>query len=188
VQIFAQGTGRSNTEENKMITNIISPMRNEKYTLEEVLHKGIERSSLRLDSWEFTKLHECFYHSIDGVIRVENFGVSDSIWNQSVRFQIDGSIPVHFTEGRKMSIGFGCGVDKSYHGQFPGQAIPENPEWDKYQNKTDFGIIKIYTETEEQTISLTEAIQDKKAREILAVILQRKIAEGSILGYWENTP
>lgn len=171
----------------KMITNITSPLRSEKYTLVEVFHKGIERSGLRLDSWEFKKLHECFYHSIDGVVVVENFRVSDSIWNSSVGFQIDGDIPIHFTEGGKMSIGFGCGVDSRYHGQFPGQAEPENADWEEYKTTT-FGVIKIYTETETQEISLVDAMQDEDAMKILAEILLRKIAEGTILDKWEKDP
>lgn len=169
-----------------MITNTTSPTRGEKYTLAEVLHKGIERSGLHLDSWEFKKLHECFYGSIDGVIEVENFSVSESKWNESVGFRIDGNIPVHFTENGKMSIGFECGVDRSYHGQFPGQAEPENPEWEGYKTITSLGSIKIYTETERQEISIADAVQDGEAMLIFAEILQRKIAEGTILGFWEK--
>lgn len=167
-----------------MITNITSPSRGKKYTLEEVIHKGVERSSLRLDTWEFKKFHECFYHSVDGILEVENFGVSESMWNDSVGFQIDGNIPVHFTEGGKMSIGFGCGVDSKYHDQFPGETDPENPKWDEYKI-ISYGKIKIYTETEEQEMSLADAMQDESAMNVLAEILQRKIAEGTILGFWE---
>lgn len=97
------------------------------------------------------------------------------------------SFPVHFTEGDKMSIGFSCGVDLQYHGQFPGKTESNNPNWEEYKTTTPLGTIKIYTETEEQEISIADAIQDEKAMEILAKILQRKIAEKTILGFREKS-
>lgn len=167
-----------------MIINITSPTRGEKYTLEEVLRKGYERSSLFLEAWEFKKLHTCFYGSIDGILTVERFQPSPSRWTDSVSFQVNGNIPVHFTEGGKMSIGFGCGCDTKYHGQFPGQDDPNNPQWEEYKKISNIFGIGINTDTQATIVTGIEALRDEPSMKILAEILQVKIAEGAILGTW----
>ena len=49
------------------------------------------------------------YEDWDIILRIFEFKCSDSLWADSVSFQIDGEIPLHQTENGKIEIGWRCG-------------------------------------------------------------------------------
>jgi len=142
------------------VLEIKSPTRGCEYTLEEVLKKGLVRSALRADKFEIQKKHECFYGSKDFYLVVKNFGPSESRWNDSVNFRIDGVIPLHTTEAGRIQYGFLCGCDSSHGGQFPSNCPPDNANWEKYKN-IELGEITISTDSEKVVVKLKEFEYDK---------------------------
>jgi len=126
-----------------MKSNLISPTREKNYTWSEILKKGLDRAKLSAKKFRITELHCCFYGSRDYAMEVEKMECSDSLWNESVSFEINGIIPIHATADGGLCIGWRCGCDKRHGGQFPQQADPDNQNWDAYK-KTDLGLIVAY--------------------------------------------
>jgi hypothetical protein len=163
-----------------MEINIISPTRGCKYTLAEVLEKGLLRSSLKSNGWELKHLHRCFYGSHDVSLDIIDFRTSESQWADSINFKIDGIIPLHVTEGGKIEAGFHCGCDKSYNGNFPGDLIPpENPGWDSYK-QIRLANITYWLGEQKGTINLGDIPSNDKAWDVISELVINLLARAVI--------
>ena len=155
---------------------LISPTRGEKYTISDVLKKGIHRAELSCGKWKIHLLHTCFYGSKDYALEIEDFSCSESLWSNSVNFRIDGLIPVHATKDGKLSIGFGCGCDTSYGNHFPSEGVPQNPNWDEYQKK-ELGSVTAWlwpgdSSENIEIIPLSEILEDEECCRILLYLVR----------------
>ena len=174
-------------------TIITSPTRGEKYTWADVLKKGLIRSTLKTKG-EFFHLHTCFYESQDLVWSGE-IRVSESRWSDSVGFLIEGDIPFHLTEGKRLELGWGCGCDRDYHGQFPDENFPtpEKGKWNEYQQQETFGqVIAYLPENEEAWDSLfiekileDDSQEGRELKRLLEAILKEVILQKSFCSHEE---
>ena len=130
---------------------LVSPERNENYTLEDALRKSFIRSSIEADKFEIQLKHTCFYGSKDFYVSVENLHVSRSEYCESISFRIDGIIPIHSTKDGRLVYGFGCGCWGDYGGHFPDRS-KFSPEYLECQ----LGDITCSLNTEEEVINLSE--------------------------------
>ena len=152
---------------------IKSPTTKELYSVEQLLKKFITRSSIEIDEWDKCELHKCFYGSKDGMLSIDI--TADSQIGSSTLVRMVGQIPYHvvarYGENCISPTSFGkwlCRCDTSHHGQFPSQAGPSNPDWDKYK-KVDYELMLIVSsggEEEEMTVF------KKGQEEYLAVITE----------------
>ncbi|MBD3282446.1 MAG: hypothetical protein GF387_02445 [Candidatus Portnoybacteria bacterium] len=126
-------------------------------------------------------MHECFYGSKDYVLNVQDFECSESLWNDSVNFRINGNIPLHTTADGKLELGFACGCDKSHGGMYPQQAPPDNPNWDDYKEEEvdDCSAAHLVAWLDPgdsceniDIIQLKEILEDEKASRILVCIIK----------------
>ena len=157
-------------------TEIVSPTRAKRYTLAEILQKGIERRGVDWVAVDTTKVHTCFYGSKDITVHCDTVMSEKSQWNDSVDFVINGIVPLHQTKDGKLSVGFGCGCDKEHGGQFPSDAPPNNKDWADYKNQ-ELGEILIWTEEKQETVLVKDILHDEKSCKILAKILRQIFAE-----------
>jgi hypothetical protein len=155
--------------------DLVSPTRNENYTVLDVLKKGSQRAALTCENFEIELLHTCFYGSRDYAFRVQNLESSQSLWADSVNLRIDGMIPVHATADGKLSIGFGCGCDTRHGGQFPSEADPDNENWADYQDE-EVGQLTAWLAPGDSSenvdvVSLAEVLEDEECRcELLYIV------------------
>ena len=161
-------------------TEIISPTRGEKYTIAEILRKGIERRGVDWVAVDTNRVHTCFYGSKDITVHCDTVMSEKPLWTDSVDFIINGIVPLHQTKDGKMSVGFGCGCDKEHGGQFPSDAPPSNKNWADYQ-KVDLGEILVYTENQQQVIAVETLVADGAACKVLSQILLQIFAEEFVL-------
>lgn len=168
--------------------DLVSPTRNENYTILDVLKKGWQRASLTCESFEIELLHTCFYGSKDFALRVQNLESSPSLWADSVNLRIDGMIPIHATKDGKLSVGFGCGCDTRHGGQFPSESAPDNENWAEYQNE-EVGQLTAWVAPGDssenvEVVSLSEVLEDDECcRELLYIVkelMSRAAFRGSI--------
>lgn len=147
--------------------NLVSPTREENYTLEDALKKAFIRSGIKADKFEIEHKHTCFYGSKDFYVNVENLHVSDSLWTDSISFRIDGTIPIHTTEAGKLEYGFGCGCWEDYGGQFPDDS-EFNPEY----IKCELGKITCKLKDEKQVVYLSEIDRYNDEHRVIVRILR----------------
>lgn len=162
------------TGKSSMSLNLVSPTRGCRYTLAEVLKKGLVRASLTYRYYEIEALHECFYGSSDISLVVDGFGPSESRWTESANFIICGEIPLHTTEGGRIEIGYRCGCDKRHGGQFPSEAPPDNPDWDNYKDYQFCVVCRVGDN--EQIINSKDIPQDDEAWDILLCLVKEFLA------------
>jgi len=155
--------------------DIFSPTTGEKYEMAYALRKGIVRSELRAKNFSIVRLHKDFYGSGDYAIKVSEFGPSESLWMDSINWQIDGIIPMHQTAGGKLSFGWQCGCDFRHGGQFPTECEPDNPKWENYK-KLETGHITFWVKEKTQDVLISEIKVDSPEAEVLNKIVQQYVA------------
>lgn len=166
--------------------DLISPTRNENYTVLDVLKKGSQRAAITCENFEIELLHTCFYGSKDYALRVQDLESSQGLWSNSVNLRIDGMIPIHATKDGKLSIGFGCGCDTRHGGQFPSEAAPDNESWADYQNEEVGQLVAWLApgDSSENTnvVSLAEVLEDEECRQELLYIIKDLITRTTFGG------
>lgn len=164
--------------------NLVSPTRNENYTVLDVLKKGLDRAALICEGFEIELLHTCFYGSKDFALRVQNLESSQSLWSDSVNLRIEGMIPIHATKDGKLSVGFGCGCDTRHGGQFPSESAPDNENWAEYQEDEEVGQLTAWLAPGDSSenvdvVSLAEVLEDEECRRELLYIVKDLMARAA---------
>jgi len=157
-----------------MITlNLTSPTREEKYTVKDILQKGLDRAGITLDSFKLSLVHTCFYGSKDFFLHVENLRCTESLWSDSVNFKIEGWIPLHATADGKLYVGFGCGCDEKHGGQFPSEAQPDDQNWNLYQlTKIEGELIAWLDKEDTDFVSISKILEDEECSKVLEYIIR----------------
>jgi len=85
--------------------NIISPTTGEKYTLLNLIHKLVDRSNFIINKLEWQVMNTCAYQSHQALLHFE-FETISPTWNNSLEGSIEGSLPIHFSQSGKQSLGW----------------------------------------------------------------------------------
>jgi len=153
--------------------SIISPTRGEKYTIDEVLQKGLDRSGLILEELEVIDWKITWNRDVDLALRLV-FHVTPSCWGDSVNFKFDGVIPLHVTPKGKISIGYKAEGSPCTH-----PAEPNKPVGDEIRGKgitQQSGILYCWIDGEKDK-GVDVKIEDVIDNPLFHEVLKRLFAE-----------
>jgi len=164
--------------QNKEKLNLVSPSRGEKYTIDEILQKGLERAGLIVEEIEVIDHKITWNRDVDLALHIV-FHVSESQWCDSVNFKFNGVIPLHITPKGKISISYKAEGSSSIN-----PAAPNKPTGDERVGKgivSPCGIMYCWVDGEKDKgvdIEIEKIIENP----LFQKILNRLFAERFISG------